>query len=63
MVKKKKCPFRKDTYIKNTNVFNGCPMEQKVSEDFSDCIKEECALWSEIHNICGLVYSFSPLNE
>ena len=35
MVKKKKCPFRKDTYIKNTNVFNGCPMEQKVFEDFS----------------------------
>ena len=38
MTKKKKCPFRKNTYINNTNVSNGCPMEQKVYENFSDCI-------------------------
>lgn len=60
---KKKCPLRKNTYTKNTDIFSGVPAESDSYEKFLDCIETECAFWSENYNICGLIHFSTSLEE
>lgn len=42
-----KCPFKKETYTRSSNVMHGgYPADKETFEVFTDCIGEECAMWS-----------------
>ena len=54
-----KCPFKKETYIHNKAIFEGCAQEQLITEEFTDCIKNECALYNKSSGCCGFLKSIT----
>ncbi|MBE6148317.1 MAG: hypothetical protein E7167_02215 [Firmicutes bacterium] len=44
-----KCPFKKETHTCSSNpMYHGYPADKETFEVFTDCIGEECAIWSGI---------------
>lgn len=50
-----KCPFKKRFYVRNAALKTGGHSgDYDITEDFQNCIEEECAMWNRSEKICGL---------
>ena len=59
-----KCPFKKETYIKNRAIFEGVAQDQFITEEFADCIKNECAIYNKSSGCCGFLKAITiPIPE
>lgn len=58
-----KCPFKKTVYVKNCSFFDGFPQEQIIEQEFGECEKEECAMWNQTTEICGLPTTPFNINQ